>query len=68
MVAFKTFRSTKAEVDSGDKLAEIGPWGDCALIFLPAAIPSEAGFSAGKVVLEGRVLILAALREGLLKF
>lgn len=61
VVAFKTFRLTKAEVDSGDRLAEIGLWRDCALISLPAAIPSEAGFSAGKVAFEDRVLILAAL-------
>ena len=59
---------TKAEVDSGDRPAEIGLWRDCAFISLPAVIPSEAGFSGGKVVLEGRVLILAAFREGLLKF
>ena len=50
MVAFKTFGLTNAEVDSGDRLAEIGLWRDCALISLPAVIPSEAGFSAGKDV------------------
>ena len=50
MVAFKTFRLLRAEVDFGAGLGEIGLWRDRVLISLPAVIPSEAIFSAGKDV------------------